>query len=129
MPVTLNSGFQMPSWFDLKSLSPNGPEDEAGVKSAAEYVNSLIEAEIAGGIDSSRIILGGFSQGGALSLYTAVTTKHRLGGVVALSCWIPLHKQLATLDPSTVVNKDIPYLQVNISCLSDFYLTKIFAFC
>ena len=103
----------MPSWFDLKSLSPNGPEDEAGVKAASEYVIRLIEAEIAAGIDSSRIILGGFSQGGALSLYTAVTTKHRLGGVVALSCWIPLHKQLATLDPNTVVNKDVPFLQVS----------------
>ena len=62
MPVTLNSGFQMPSWFDLKSLNPNGPEDEAGVKSASAYVNSLIEAEIAAGIESNRIIIGGFSQ-------------------------------------------------------------------
>jgi len=113
MAVTLNSGFQMPSWFDLKSLNPNGPEDEAGVKAAAEYVNKLIEAEISAGIASSRIIIGGFSQGGALSLYTAVTTRHRLGGVVALSCWMPLHKQLATLDPSTVVNRDIPFLQAH----------------
>lgn len=46
MPVTLNSGFTMPSWFDLKSLNPNGPEDEAGIKRAAEYVVSLIEAEV-----------------------------------------------------------------------------------
>ena len=120
MAVTLNSGFQMPSWFDLKSLNPNGPEDEAGVKAAAEYVNKLIEAEISAGIASSRIIIGGFSQGGALSLYTAVTTRHRLGGVVALSCWMPLHKQLATLDPSTVVNRDIPFLQVKLMHFQKF---------
>jgi len=113
MPVTLNSGFQMPSWFDLKSLNPNGPEDEAGVKSASAYVNSLIEAEIAAGIESNRIIIGGFSQGGALSLYTAVTTRHKLAGVVALSCWMPLHKQLASLDQANVVNKDIPFFQAH----------------
>ena len=62
MAVTLNSGFQMPSWFDLKSLDPSGPEDEAGVKAAAAYVNTLIEAEVAAGIPSERIVVGGFSQ-------------------------------------------------------------------
>ena len=51
-------------------------------------------------------------QGGALSLYTAVTTRHKLAGVVALSCWMPLHKQLASLDQANVVNKDIPFFQV-----------------
>ena len=73
MSVTLNSGVMMPAWFDLKSFNPNGPEDEAGVKAAAAYVNSLIQAEIEAGIPSERIILGGFSQGGALGLYTALT--------------------------------------------------------
>ena len=72
MPVTLNSGVQMPAWFDLKSLDPAGPEDVAGVKAAAEYVNTLIEAELEAGISSDRIVLAGFSQGGALSLYTAL---------------------------------------------------------
>lgn len=111
MAVTLNSGVQMPAWFDLKSFNPNGPEDEAGVKAAAAYVNSLIEAEVEAGIPSARIILGGFSQGGALSLYTALTSRHKLAGVVVLSCWMPLHKQLATLDPASVVNRDVPFLQ------------------
>ena len=73
MSVTLNSGVMMPAWFDLKSFNPNGPEDEAGVKAAAAYVNSLIQAEVEAGIPSERIILGGFSQGGALGLYTALT--------------------------------------------------------
>ena len=113
MAVTLNSGVQMPAWFDLKSFNPNGPEDEAGVKAAAAYVNSLIEAEVEAGIPSARIILGGFSQGGALSLYTALTSRHKLAGVVVLSCWMPLHKQLATLDPASVVNRDVPFLQVS----------------
>jgi len=113
MAVTLNSGFQMPSWFDLKSLDPSGPEDEAGVKAAAAYVNTLIEAEVAAGIPSERIVVGGFSQGGALALYTALTTPHRLAGVVGLSCWMPLHRSLAALSPAAVVNRDIPFLQAH----------------
>ena len=112
MPVTLNSGFQMPSWFDLKTLNPNGPEDEAGIKAAAEYILSLIEAEMSSGLPSSNIILGGFSQGGALSLYISLNTKHKLGGCIALSCWLPLHKQLASVDPSSIVNREMPFLQV-----------------
>ena len=112
MPVTLNSGFQMPSWFDLKTLNPNGPEDEAGIKAAAEYILSLIEAEMSSGLASSNIILGGFSQGGALSLYTSLITSHKLGGCIALSCWLPLHKQLASVDPGGIVNRDMPFLQV-----------------
>ena len=113
MPVTLNSGVQMPAWFDLKSLDPAGPEDVAGVKAAAEYVNTLIEAELEAGISSDRIVLAGFSQGGALSLYTALTTRHRLAGVVGLSCWLPLHTHFSSVDPASVVNKDTPVLQVS----------------
>ena len=66
----------MPSWFDLKSLDPAGPEDVAGVKAAAEYVNGLIEAELAAGVDSQRIILGGFSQ--VNTLFSLVVTNHSL---------------------------------------------------
>ena len=51
-------------------------------------------------------------QGGALALYTALTTPHRLAGVVGLSCWMPLHRSLAALSPAAVVNRDIPFLQV-----------------
>jgi lysophospholipase-2 len=64
MPVTLNSGFKMPSWFDLKSLEASGPEDEAGIKKAAENIHAMIEAEEKNGIPSDRILLGGFSQVG-----------------------------------------------------------------
>jgi len=113
MAVTLNSGFQMPSWFDLMSLDPTGPEDEAGIKAAAQMVDSLIAAEIKSGIPSSRIVLGGFSQGGALALYSALHTEHQLAGVVALSCWAPLHKQLGGAKQT---NKDIPYFQAHGDC-------------
>uniref|UniRef100_A0A8D2QJI3 palmitoyl-protein hydrolase n=1 Tax=Zonotrichia albicollis TaxID=44394 RepID=A0A8D2QJI3_ZONAL len=82
----------MPSWFDLMGLTPDAPEDEAGIKKAAENIKAIIEHEMKNGIPPNRIILGGFSQGGALSLYTALTCQHQLAGIVALSCWLPLHK-------------------------------------
>ena len=123
MPVTLNSGFQMPSWFDLLSLDPAGKEDEVGIKKAHQLVEMLIEEEVKAGIPSERIMLGGFSQGGALALYTALNCKQRLGGVIALSCWAPLHKQLGS---SSLVNRDIPYLQVTPVCLNLTTKTETF---
>ncbi|XP_005988807.1 acyl-protein thioesterase 2 [Latimeria chalumnae] len=110
IPVTLNGNMVMPSWFDLIGLKPDDAEDEIGIKKAAENIKGIIEHEIKNGIPSSRIILGGFSQGGALSLYTALTSQHKLAGVLALSCWLPLHKtfpQAASNSP----NKDIAVLQ------------------
>lgn len=93
MPVSLNQGFRMPSWFDLFTLDESGPEDESGIKEAAKLVHSIIDREIeSSNVSSSRIALGGFSQGGALALYSALTYDKPLAGVMALSCWIPLHK-------------------------------------
>lgn len=93
MPVTLNGGFVMPSWFDLKGLDPNVPEDVNGIKSAAEKIRKLLRTENEEhGIPYNRIMLGGFSMGGSLALYTALTQPEQLGGVVALSSWLPLHK-------------------------------------
>uniref|UniRef100_A0A8C5T754 palmitoyl-protein hydrolase n=1 Tax=Malurus cyaneus samueli TaxID=2593467 RepID=A0A8C5T754_9PASS len=106
IPVTLNMKMVMPSWFDLMGLTPDAPEDEAGIKKAAESIKAIIEHEMKNGIPPNRIILGGFSQGGALSLYTALTCQHQLAGIVALSCWLPLHKafpQVPTGYPLTCV--------------------------
>jgi len=103
-----------PSWFDLMTLDASGPEDEQGIKTASALVNNLISEEVKAGVPSDRIMLGGFSQGGALALYTAMHTEHKLGGVIALSCWAPLHKQLPTGAKPT--NMDIPYLQCHGDC-------------
>uniref|UniRef100_A0A915HN52 palmitoyl-protein hydrolase n=1 Tax=Romanomermis culicivorax TaxID=13658 RepID=A0A915HN52_ROMCU len=94
MPVTLNMGMHMPSWFDIKGLSLNAPEDSEGIKRATSKVHSLIEDEIKSGIPSNRVIIGGFSQGGGLALYSALTFDKPLAGVLALSCWLPLHESL-----------------------------------
>uniref|UniRef100_A0A5S6QAB6 palmitoyl-protein hydrolase n=1 Tax=Trichuris muris TaxID=70415 RepID=A0A5S6QAB6_TRIMR len=91
IPVTLNGGMVMPSWFDILGLSVNSPEDENGIKQASKIVHGWVDDEIRSGIPSNRIVLGGFSQGGALALYSAFTYKEPLAGVVALSCWLPLH--------------------------------------
>ncbi|XP_054251336.1 acyl-protein thioesterase 2 isoform X3 [Indicator indicator] len=99
-----------PHAFDLMGLTPDAPEDEAGIKKAAENIKAIIEHEMKNGIPPNRIILGGFSQGGALSLYTALTCQHQLAGIVALSCWLPLHKAFPQA-ASNGVNKDIAILQ------------------
>lgn len=92
MPVTLNAGFEMPSWFDLRTLDMYGPEDEDGIRKATVNIHSLIQSEIQAGIAPGRIFLGGFSQGGALSLHAGLTFSKPLAGIIALSCWLPLHK-------------------------------------
>uniref|UniRef100_A0A3Q3EDA9 palmitoyl-protein hydrolase n=1 Tax=Labrus bergylta TaxID=56723 RepID=A0A3Q3EDA9_9LABR len=97
IPVTLNMKAMMPAWFDLMGLKPDIPEDESGIKRAADNIKAIIEHEAKNGIPPHRIILGGFSQGGALSLYTALTCQHQLAGVVALSCWLPLHRSFPSV--------------------------------
>ncbi|KAG4072349.1 hypothetical protein HA402_004281 [Bradysia odoriphaga] len=113
MPVTLNSGFEMPSWFDLKSLEISGEEDTEGIKKAATNVHAMIQSEIQSGIPSNRIILGGFSQGGALALYAGLTFAEPLAGIMALSCWLPLGKSFpaARKAPDTV-----PIIQCHGDC-------------
>ncbi|KAF3822461.1 hypothetical protein GH733_007835 [Mirounga leonina] len=115
MPVTLNMNMAMPSWFDITGLSPDSQEDEPGIKQAAENVKALIEQEVKNGIPSNRIVLGGFSQGGALSLYTALTTQQKLAGVTALSCWLPLQASFPQ-GPISGINRDISILQCHGDC-------------
>ncbi|XP_072307123.1 acyl-protein thioesterase 1 [Eucyclogobius newberryi] len=110
MPVTLNMRMVMPSWFDIYGLNFTSSEDEVGIKRSSENIKALIEQEVKNGIPSHRILLGGFSQGGALSLYTALTTHHKLAGVVALSCWLPLHDSFPQASANSV-NKDMHVMQ------------------
>lgn len=105
-PVTLNFGMQMPSWFDIKSLTFNGEEDEEGVKKAADGMKSVIDEEVRKGIPYNRIVIGGFSQGGAVALHTFLNTEHKLAGCAGLSTWLPLHQN---------VIKDKSYSETNKS--------------
>lgn len=109
IPVTLNMGMRMPSWFDIKGLSPDSNEDECGIKQASQHLESLITAEEEQGIARSSILIGGFSQGAAVALYTAMTSpKSPLAGILALSTWMPLAKSFPQAFSG---NKDTPILQ------------------
>lgn len=89
-PVTCNGGYVMRAWYDIISLARDSREiDEAGLIASRQRVRSLIAAETARGIPARRIILAGFSQGGAVAYLTGLTHPERLGGIVALSTYIP----------------------------------------
>lgn len=108
IPVSFNNGTRMPAWFDIKRPSDFNFEDINGIREATGVVHNLITEEIDGGILSDRIIISGFSQGGALALHSALTYPKRLAGVIAMSCWLPLS---TVFSPSQVTaNRNIPLL-------------------
>jgi phospholipase/carboxylesterase len=89
-PVTLNGGMAMPAWYDILSLDRGAGEDVDGFRSTDAEVRQLLENEAARGIPAGRIVLAGFSQGGAVSLYSGLRYPQRLAGIVALSSYLPL---------------------------------------
>ncbi|MEW6353411.1 MAG: carboxylesterase [Pseudomonadota bacterium] len=89
-PITLNNGYVMRAWFDIVSLGSAQREDEAGLRESEHLIHALMRREIDAGIDARRIVLAGFSQGGALALYAGLRYAERLAGLVALSSWLPL---------------------------------------
>lgn len=94
-PVTINGGMQMRAWYDIRSFDRGAAQDEAGFRASAAQVSELIAREGARGIAAQRIVLAGFSQGGAVSLYAAPRYPERLAGVMGLSCYLPLADRLA----------------------------------
>jgi phospholipase/carboxylesterase len=107
-PVTINNGFVMRAWYDIKGLNREGTEDEAGIRDSERVVRRYIEAEIARGIPTSRIVIAGFSQGGAIALQTALRYDAPLAGVMALSTYLPLRAALAS--EAGAANRSIPIL-------------------
>jgi phospholipase/carboxylesterase len=93
-PVTINSGMQMRAWYDILTLERDGPVDEAGIRESAVLLVALIEREHERGIPYDRIVLAGFSQGGAIASHTALRFPHRLAGLMALSTYLPLSSKL-----------------------------------
>ncbi|MGH8254054.1 MAG: alpha/beta hydrolase [Steroidobacteraceae bacterium] len=94
-PVTLNGGLPMRAWYDIGALNRQAPQDEAGVRAADASVRALIARENERGIATGHIVLAGFSQGGALALYTGTRLPEKLAGVVGLSCYILLAESFA----------------------------------
>jgi phospholipase/carboxylesterase len=87
-PVTLNNGFRMRAWYDIKSISTSRDQDEAGIVDSAERVRRLIEREQDRGIPPECIVLAGFSQGGAIALHTGLRHPQRLAGIMGLSTYL-----------------------------------------
>ncbi len=94
-PVTINGGWRMRAWYDIVAIDRRVPEDEAGIRASAEAIGDVVRRERERGVPAERIVLAGFSQGGAMALFTALRWPERLGGIVALSCYLPLAESLA----------------------------------
>jgi len=111
MPVTINMGMQMRAWYDIKSLDANSLNrivDVDGINSSISKIRELIARQVQQGIPSENIILAGFSQGGVIATYTAVTSECRLGGIMALSTYLPAWDNFKV--KLTDVNKGMPIL-------------------
>ncbi len=106
MPVTINGGYAMRAWYDIRGSELQREEDEAGLRASQQAVAALLEREIARGIAPARIVLMGFSQGCAMSLLTGLRFPQRLGGIVGLSGYLPLLAQTAA--ERHAANADVP---------------------
>lgn len=94
-PITLNNGYVMRGWYDIVAINKTAPQDEAGIRESEAIVQQLIRQQLDQGVPAARIVLAGFSQGGAIVLHTALRFEQRLAGVMALSTYLPLADILA----------------------------------
>jgi len=94
-PVTLNAGARMRAWYDILGFERHAAQDEIGVRDSDRALRALIRRENDRGIATERIVLAGFSQGGAMALYTGTRLAERLAGIIGLSCYLPLAESFA----------------------------------
>lgn len=107
-PVTVNNGYVMRAWYDIRSFTPEGRADAAGLAEAGARAAQYVRREAEQGIPASRVVLAGFSQGGAVALYAGLRYPERLAGIIALSSYLPSAQSLATERASA--NLDVPIL-------------------
>ena len=88
-PVTINNGVPMRAWYDIVDIDLANRADESGVSQSVEQVEALVAREVERGVPRSRTILAGFSQGGAVTLAAGLRSAEPLGGLVALSTYVP----------------------------------------
>ena len=96
MPVTINNGYVMRSWYDITGAELVRHEDETGLRASQKEIEAFIAREKARGIPASRIVLAGFSQGCAMTIQTALRHPEKLAGMICLSGYVPLSSKLAT---------------------------------
>src|SRR5690606_11932247 len=104
--VTINNGLRMRAWYDILGLEIAQQQDEAGVRDAIARVDQLIAREAERGIPSERVVLAGFSQGGAIALAAALRHPKPLAGVIALSTYLPIAQ--TTDDERSDANRELP---------------------
>jgi len=104
-PVTINMGMRMRAWYDILQIG-GGREDEAGIRASQGLLEALIARERRRGVAARRIVLAGFSQGGAIALQTGLRYAERLAGILALSTYLPLAGTLAA--ERSAANLDVP---------------------
>jgi len=105
-PVTINGGMQMRAWYDITGMEIAQRQDERGMRVSIVQIEELIAREVARGIPGSNILLAGFSQGGAIVLAAGVRHAQKLGGIVALSTYLPMAEKTAA--EASAANRDIP---------------------
>jgi len=103
--VTINAGMVMRAWYDISDAALRR-EDEAGVRASQALLEALIAREKERGCEAGRIVLAGFSQGGAIALQTGLRHAERLAGIMALSCYLPIAEKLAA--EAHPANREVP---------------------
>ncbi len=106
IPVTLNGGMVMRAWYDIADADLGRRADEAGVRASAASLTAMVDAEIESGLASERIVVAGFSQGGAIALHAGLRYPRRLAGILALSTYLPVPE--ATAAEAAQANRDTP---------------------
>src|SRR6266511_4255285 len=104
-PVTINGGMRMRAWYDIAD-GANRREDERGVRASQALVETLIGREKKRGTKAARIVLAGFSQGGAIALQTGLRHLERIAGIMALSTYVPVGEKLSA--EASTANRDVP---------------------
>lgn len=89
-PVTINGGMAMRAWYDIYAIQRGAREDEAGIRESGEAIAALIRREAERGVPPERVVLAGFSQGGAIALHAGLRYPEKLAGIIALSTYLPL---------------------------------------
>ena len=95
IPVTINGGYIMPAWYDILAMNLEREIDEKQLLASSAAISALIDRELERGIDSQRIIVAGFSQGGAVAYHAALSYPKPLGGLMALSSYFATHKSIS----------------------------------
>jgi phospholipase/carboxylesterase len=105
-PITINGGMAMRAWYDISGLEIAQRQDEAGIRASIGQLGELIEREIARGVPAQNVLLAGFSQGGAIVLGGGIRYAQRLGGIIALSTYLPMAEK--TDAEASNANRDVP---------------------